>query len=196
MHRGRKTLKRFSCNHIGSVYFIWFLLSKYIAEVFISPQDPTVTIGHPFSIECIVSTVTDLTSIKLYRSDPPQPICQVIKTDITENTTDVLCSGETTTTNGSLQIEFLSVQCSDEGDYICECNREASTPKRSRLYVTSKWLIRTKSPWLWKWELTKESSLFPYWTSHLNSSPIVEIGFVYKIIWQIICLDNLGKDVM
>lgn len=76
--------------------------------------------------------------MRFYHANREQVICQIIGDVVTSNF-DGTCSGESTAISGHLQADFSSLQCSDKGDYICECNTEATTPKTWTLEILSKY---------------------------------------------------------
>ena len=105
-----------------------------------NPDQPTGAVGEPLSIKCMVTGVSGLTTVRIYHGDEPQPICSTTDPGVT-SIDNIACSGEVNSNEGSIQIDFSSVQCSDEGEYICEPNVEASTPTSTFLTVTSKYFF-------------------------------------------------------
>ena len=107
-----------------------------------NPDQPTGEVGEPLSINCMVTGVSGLNAIRIYHGDEPQSICNITDAGVT-NIDNIACSGELNSNEGSIQIDFSSVQCGDEGEYICEPNNEASTPTSTFLTVTSKYFFVT-----------------------------------------------------
>ena len=109
-----------------------------VSEIYIQPPKSEVAVGVTLSIECNITGVSELTSIRFYReSDRLGTICKVTQGAVS----GILCSGEVTPTGGRLVMEFSSFQCSDEDIYVCESNPEASTPKQTSLSISGKWDI-------------------------------------------------------
>ena len=116
------------------------------SEVDFQPQESKVAVGVALSIECNVTGVTDLTSIRIFRgTDSSQTVCDVTQDTLSNRVTGIFCSGEVIPSGGRLMMNFTSVQCSDEDTYVCECNPEASTQKRASLSISSRWLITVAS---------------------------------------------------
>ena len=102
------------------------------------PRNPSGKIGKSLSIRCTVSGVTDLTSLILYRHDTLDPVCKIMEENITNFQSDTDCGGQISASSGYLQTNFSSIQCSDESEYTCMPNAEASTSAKTKLAVFSK----------------------------------------------------------
>ena len=98
-------------------------------------------LGQLLSLQCTVYGVSDLTTVGFYRQtgDNVQRVCQVENKDIVNDLAGVTCTGRTNLTNGNLEVQFTSLECTDDGQYTCEPNPEASTPRKTTITVTSKY---------------------------------------------------------
>lgn len=121
--------------YIITVHELYFLI--LLSEVFFNQENSSVEIGRPFSMTCTVSGVRDLASIRLYHGE--KLLCRLVIDMIIFNDPNITCKGSLGPSNGSLQIDFSLVRCSDEGEYSCVPNTEASTTKTTFLIVTSKY---------------------------------------------------------
>ena len=102
-----------------------------------SPSSPTGEIEQPLTVSCLVSGVSGLTSLTLYRKGTPDPVCQIEGESVVMSEDGITCSGQTSTSNGELQIIFSPLKCNDAGKYRCLPNLEASTPTTTQLSVFS-----------------------------------------------------------
>ena len=84
-----------------------------------------------------MSGVSDLSSLTLYRFGTPDPVCQIEGDNVVISENGIICSGGTSTSNGNLQAVFSTLKCSDDGEYRCEPNLEASMPTTTQLNVFS-----------------------------------------------------------
>ena len=100
-------------------------------------------LGQPLSLQCTVYGVSDLTTVGFYRQsgDNVQRLCKVENEAIVNDVAGITCTGRTNLTNGNLEVQFTSLECTDDGQYTCEPNSEASTPRKTAITVTSKYLL-------------------------------------------------------
>ena len=113
------------------IYFILF------SEVSVFPPLSAGAMGDSLSLQCVVSGVSNLTSISLHRADKKR-VCQVMDGTVTHDVDGITCFGRINATDGNLQVQFASLRCIDDGEYTCEPNPEASTPRKTAINVTSK----------------------------------------------------------
>ena len=106
-------------------------------EVEFYPTSHNGEIGQPLTVSCLVSGVSELTSLTLYREGTSDPVCQIEGESVVMSEDGIKCSGQTSTSNGELQTVFSPLKCSDAGEYRCQPNLEASTPTTTQLSVSS-----------------------------------------------------------
>ena len=109
----------------------------FFPEVTFSPPNPNGEEGQPLALTCIVSGVSDLTSLTLYRHGTTDPVCQIEGVTVVISEDGTTCSGGTSTSNGHLQTVFSPLKCSDDSEYTCTPNLEASTATTIQLSVLS-----------------------------------------------------------
>ena len=135
-----------SKSHQHTIYLALYLTGGYFTEIHVcsvfpevvfSPTSPTGEIGQPLTVTCVVSGVSGLTSLALFRDGTPDHVCQIEGENVVVTQDGITCSGQTSTSNGNLQIMFSLLQCSDAGEYRCLPNLEASTPTTTQLSVFS-----------------------------------------------------------
>ena len=101
-------------------------------------------LGQPLTLQCTVYGVSDLTTVGFYRQtgDNVLRVCKVENEEIVNDVAGIRCTGQTILTNGNLDVQFTSLECTDDGQYTCEPNPEASTPRKTTITVTSKYLAQ------------------------------------------------------
>ena len=118
----------------------------------VAPTTPMI-LGQPLSLQCTVYGVSDLTTVGFYRQtgDNVQRVCKVENEEIVNDIAGITCTGRTNLTNGNFEVQFTSLECTDDGQYTCEPNPEASTPRKTTITVTSKFLLQfgsAEAQWL------------------------------------------------